>query len=166
MAARPRTAQDQPTLAPDVPRLAEIGLSDYAPYLMNRVMGRYNASIREEMARLGLTIPKMRALAVLSVMDGLMISQLAVHAIVEQSTLSRALDALEGDGLVRRVTDRGDGRATQVFVTEAGRRAFDTLWPHMAAAYLAMFKGIGAAEQKAFVATLHKIHANIRKHDF
>ena len=25
------------------PRLAEIGLTNYAPYLMNRIMGRYNA---------------------------------------------------------------------------------------------------------------------------
>jgi hypothetical protein len=65
------------------PRLGEIGLANYPPYLMNRIMGRYNAAIRAEMAKLGLTTPKMRALAVLSVMDGLVIGQLAVHALVE-----------------------------------------------------------------------------------
>ena len=48
------------------PRLGEIGLANYPPYLMNRIMGRYNASLRDEMADLGLTTPKMRALAVLS----------------------------------------------------------------------------------------------------
>jgi hypothetical protein len=37
---------------------------------MNRIMGRYNASLRDEMAELGLTTPKMRALAVLSVIEG------------------------------------------------------------------------------------------------
>ena len=148
MGTEPRMALAGPTAPPGIQRLADIGLSDYPPYLMNRIMGRYNASIRDEMARLGLTIPKMRALAVLSVMDGLMISQLAVHAIVEQSTLSRALDALESDGLVRRVTDTGDGRATQVFLTNAGRQAFDTLWPHMAAAYAAMFIGIGQPNRR------------------
>ena len=52
------------------PRLGEIGLDNYPPYLMNRIMGRYNAAIRAEMAKLGLTTPKMRALAVLSVMVG------------------------------------------------------------------------------------------------
>ena len=30
-------------------KLGEIGLSNYAPYLMNRIMGRYNASLRVEM---------------------------------------------------------------------------------------------------------------------
>ncbi|MFO1176448.1 MAG: MarR family transcriptional regulator [Paracoccaceae bacterium] len=150
----------------DLPGLAEIGLANYPPYLMNRIMGRYNASIRDEMAKLGLTTPKMRALAVLSVMDGQLIGQLAVHAIVEQSTLSRALDALQSEGLIRRETDPGDSRATRVFITQSGRAAFAALWPHMAEAYRAMFRGVSAEEQRVFVATLQKIHANIRKHDF
>ena len=47
--------------------LARMGLDGYAPYLMNRIMGRYNASFREEMAQMGLTTPKARALAVLTV---------------------------------------------------------------------------------------------------
>ena len=104
------------------PRLGEIGLGNYEPYLMNRVMGRYNASIRAEMAKLGLTTPKMRVLAVLSVMDGLLISQLAVHAITEQSTLSRALDAMQADGLVRREADPDDARRTRVALTDTGAR--------------------------------------------
>ncbi len=145
------------------PRLGEIGLANYPPYLMNRIMGRYNAAIRAEMAKLGLTTPKMRALAVLSVMDGQLIGQLAVHAIVEQSTLSRAVDALETEDLVRRQTDDADSRAVRVSITEAGRQAFQTLWPHMADTYQAMFAGIDPDEQRAFVATLQKIHANTRK---
>lgn len=148
------------------PKLGEIGLANYPPYLMNRIMGRYNAAIRDEMAKLGLTTPKMRALAVLSVMDGLPIGQLAVHAIVEQSTLSRAVDALQSEGLVRRETDAADNRTIRVFVTPAGRAKFEVLWPHMAQSYAAMFRGIDEDEQRAFVATLHKIHGNIRKHAF
>ncbi len=77
-------------------RLGEIGLQNYAPYLMNRIMGRYNASLREEMAALGLTTPKMRALAVLSVVDGPLIRELAVYAVVEQSTLSRRFGSIGG----------------------------------------------------------------------
>lgn len=149
-----------------MPRLGEIGLAHYPPYLMNRIMGRYNASIRAEMEKLGLTTPKMRALAVLSVMDGLLIGQLAVHAIVEQSTLSRALDGLQADGLIRREADATDSRAVRVFITEEGRARFEVLWPHMAETYLAMFRGIDEDERRAFVATLTKIHGNIRKHDF
>ena len=105
------------------------------------------------MAALGLTTPKMRALAVLSVMDGLAIGELAVYAVVEQSTLSRALDALAADGLVRRETDPTDSRTTRVFITDAGRAAFETLWPQMARHLRrGCSSGIDRDERRAFVA--------------
>jgi DNA-binding MarR family transcriptional regulator len=150
---------------PIEPRLGEIGLQNFAPYLMNRIMGRYNASLREEMAGLGLTTPKMRALAVLSVIDGPLIRELAVYAVAEQSTLSRALDALASEGLIRRETDASDSRATRVYITDAGRAAFETLWPHMAEAHARMFRGIPDEERRAFVGTLQKMLRNIRKHE-
>jgi len=65
-----------------LPGLGEIGLGNFAPYLMNRIMGRYNASLRADLAGLGLTTPKMRALAVLSVIDAPLIRELAVYAVV------------------------------------------------------------------------------------
>lgn len=148
-----------------ISRLGEIGLSNFAPYLMNRIMGRYNATIRLEMSALGLTTPKMRSLAVLSVIDGLQIRELAIYAVVEQSTLSRALDQLVADGLIRRETDANDSRVTRVFITDAGRAAFERIWPSMARAYSKMFTGVPDDERRAFVATLQKMLSNVRKHE-
>ncbi len=147
-------------------RLGEMGLENFAPYLMNRIMGRYNAGIQSELAVLGLTTPQMRSLAVLSVIDGILIRELAVYAVVQQSTLSRALDALDRDGLIRRVTDETDTRATRVFLTKSGRKTYERLWPYMADGYEAMFKGIDDAEKAAFVDTLKTMLRNIRQHDF
>ena len=132
---------------------------------MNRIMGRYNAALRDEMAGLGLTTPKMRALAVLSVIEGPLIRELAVYAVAEQSTLSRALDQLAGEGLIRREADAADSRATRVFITDAGRAHFETLWPRMVEAQERMFRGIPAEERRAFVGTLQKMLTNIRKHE-
>ena len=154
------------TPSPASQRLAEMGLENFAPYLMNRIMGRYNAAVQSEMAALGLTTPQMRSLAVLSVIDGILIRELAVYAVVQQSTLSRALDALARDGLIRREADAFDSRATRVFLTDAGRETYERLWPHMAEAYGAMFKGIDEAEKTAFIATLRTIMRNIRKNNF
>lgn len=150
----------------DAPRLGEMGLENFAPYLMNRIMGRYNAALSSEMAELGLTTPQMRSLAVLSVIDGILIRELAVYAVVQQSTLSRALDALVQSGMVRRDTDEQDSRASRIFITDAGRDAYERLWPHMSASYKAMFKGIEEAEKRAFVGILQTMLHNIRKHDF
>lgn len=156
-------SRQKPSVA--LPRLGEIGLTNYAPYLMNRIMGRYNASLRDEMADLGLTTPKMRALAVLSVVEGPLIRELSVFTVVEQSTLSRALDQLAADCLIRREADATDSRATRVHITAAGRAHFETLWPCMAEAHERMFRGIPADERHAFVATLQKMLTNIRKHE-
>lgn len=153
----------------DKPRpqdLADGGLDGFAPYLMNRIMGRYNAALQAEMAKLGLTTPQMRSLAVLSVRDGILIRELAVYAVVQQSTLSRGLDALSQNGLISRQPDPDDSRATRIFMTDLGRDAFERLWPHMSDAYQAMFVGINDSEKQAFVSTLQKMLKNIRKHDF
>ena len=147
------------------PKLGEVGLTNFAPYLMNRIMGRYNAGFREEMAEMGLTTPKARALAVLTVVEGPLIRELSVYAVTEQSTLSRALDQMQTDGLIRRETDSADSRAVRVYITEAGRAAFDDLWPHMAEAQARMVRGIPEDERRAFVATLQKMLVNIRKHE-
>ena len=142
-------------------RLGEMGLSGFAPYLMIRVISRFDATLRGELAAQGLTMPKMRALAVLSVIEGPLIRDLAIYTVTEQSTLSRALDGLASEGLIRRETDPQDSRGIRVYLTRAGRGAFERLWPHMAQGYAAMFRGIPEEERRAFVATLQKLLANV-----
>ena len=141
-------------------------LDDFVPYLMNRIMGRYNESLRQKMTSLDLTTPKMRALAVLSALDGIFINELAVYAVVEQSTLSRALDQLSADGLVKREIDSIDTRATRIYLTKTGLEAFKSLWPDMLSNYNEMFKNIDKDEKSQFIVTLRKILTNIRKHEF
>ena len=153
-------------VAEEHPLLGEIGLDNFAPYLMNRIMGRYNASLRQEMSELGLTTPKMRSLAVLAIRDGLLIRELAVYAVVEQSTLSRALDGLLASELVHAESDPDDNRGTRVFITSEGRDVFAKIWPSMANSYGQMFQGISETEQQGFVITLNKILRNVRKNKF
>lgn len=147
-------------------QLVEIGLENFPPYLMNRIMGRYNASIQEEMATLGLTTPQMRSLSVLTTNDGILIGELAVYTVVPQSTLSRALDSLERDGLIRREMDEVDNRAIRIFLTDLGREAYERLWPHMLQSYQTMFEGIDEEKKSMFLDTLQTILRNVRKHDF
>ena len=64
-----------------------------------------------------------------------------------------------------RAADANDSRATRVYITDTGRSTFETLWPHMAATYTRMFRGISDVERAAFVGTLQKMLINIRKHE-
>jgi len=152
-----------PPKAPET--LGEIGLWHFAPYLMNRIMGRYNADLGAALRDQGLTTSKMRTLAVLAVVPGLTINELSVYAVTEQSTMSRTLEALEKSGLVRRKERESDGRVREIYLTDAGRAEFDRAWPLMYASYERMFAGIPEPERAAFTAILQRILRNIRKHE-
>ncbi|TPM27073.1 MarR family transcriptional regulator [Mesorhizobium sp. B2-3-5] len=145
--------------------LGQIGLQQFAPYLMNRIMGRYNATLRDDFRRQGLTISQVRTLAVLSVTDGVTVNDLSVYTVIEQSTLSRTLDTLEGQGFVRREQGVSDSRIRHVFLTDEGRAEFTRAWPAMHDAFEAMFDDVDDAEYTALIATLQKMLKNIRKHD-
>ncbi len=147
------------------PGLADIGLDGYAPYLMNRIMGRYNSNLQAEISALGLSVTKMRVLAILSVKDGLPIGELGVYAVVEQSTISRALDDLVEKGHVRREADSEDKRSSRIYLSQSGRSSHLQLWPHMRECHDQMFAGIEEAEHDAFLRTLQKVLSNIRVHD-
>ncbi len=149
-----------------VEALGEIGLGNFVPYLMNRVIGRYNADLQGVLKQSNLTTAKMRTLAVLAVLPGLTINELSVYAVTEQSTMSRTLEAMEAAGLVRRVERSSDARVREIYLTEAGRAEFDRFWPIMWRDYHRMMEGIGAEERQQFLLTLQKMLNNIRHNEF
>jgi DNA-binding MarR family transcriptional regulator len=147
------------------PTMGEIGLNHFAPYLMNRIISRWNANMAEELREYELSTAKMRTLAVLSVSASLTINELSIFAVIEQSTMSRTLDSLEEQGYIRRTPRAEDMRIRDVTITEEGRAAFGRFWPTMYDSLLRMFDGIDEEEYRAFTGTLHKILLNIRKHE-
>jgi len=147
------------------PSLGEIGLNQFAPYLMNRVMARWNANMSDALKAHDMTTTKMRALAILSISSPLTINELSVYAVTEQSTMSRTLDSLEEQGYIRRTPRAEDMRIRDVTITEEGRTAFGRFWPTMYDSLVRMFDGIDEEEYRAFTGTLHKILLNIRKHE-
>lgn len=169
MSSRSADMADDP--APDptpdgVPALGEIGLEQFTPYLLNRISMRWNANLQPILRKKGLTTAHMRTLAVLSVSDGRTVNELSALTVIEQSTLSRALDVMEGKGLIERRVRESDARFIEVFITETGRQRFGEFWPSMFSNYQHMFNGIGEAEAARFNATMRKILTNIRKRPF
>jgi len=146
------------------PTLGEIGLDHFAPYLMNRAMGRWNAEMRAVLRAHGLTTAQMRALAVLSARPGLTVAELAVFTVTEQSTMSRTLDTLEARGLIARGDRPGDGRAREARVTTAGAAAFARFWPQMLDGYERMLDGVATPDREIFIRVLQQILRNIRRH--
>jgi DNA-binding MarR family transcriptional regulator len=149
-----------------VPTLGEVGLNHFVPYLINRIAACWNGNMQDVLLPFGMTAAQMRTLAVLSVMPGLTINELAVHAVTEQSTMSRTLDALEEQGLIRRQARPGDLRVREISITEEGRSRFGDVWRPMYEMYAHLFDGVGSDELRSFIGTLHKVLNNIRSNDF
>lgn len=147
------------------PTLGEIGLNHFAPYLMNRVIARWNANLADEMKEIDITTAKMRALAILSITPSVTINELSVFAVTEQSTMSRTLDSLEEQGFIRRQPRADDMRIRDVTITEDGRAAFEKVWPTMYDRFVGMFEGVDEEEYRAFINVLHRILRNIRKNE-
>jgi MarR family transcriptional regulator for hemolysin len=145
-----------------IPSMGELGLNQFTPYLLNRISADWNAALSEQLRAFGITTTKMRVLAVLSVSPGITINELSVLAVTEQSTMSRTLDALDEQGLIRRQAKTDDMRVREVYVTEAGQALFARLWPMMYGLYERQLRGIDPAEFRIFLSILHRMLRNAR----
>jgi DNA-binding MarR family transcriptional regulator len=146
------------------PSLGEIGLNQFAPYLINRISQTWTNHLADDLKSHEMTTTKMRALAILSISSPVTINELSLYSLTEQSTMSRTLDSLEEQAYIRRRPRPGDLRVRDVELTPRGREAFAKVWPMMYDLLLKMFDGVDNDEYKAFTATLHKMIQNIRKH--
>ena len=68
------------------------------------------------------------ALSMLSKCGPVRSSDLAKELFLDQSTVSRHVAHLEADGLVEKVADPYDGRATQLHLTDLGHKHIQDFW--------------------------------------
>jgi MarR family transcriptional regulator, transcriptional regulator for hemolysin len=146
--------------AGSLPSIGEIGLNQFATYLMNRVIATWNGEMQEALRDYDLTTVKMRTLAVLAITPGLTVNELSMFTVTEQSTMSRMLDAMEEQGFIRRQAREDDLRVREVHPTTQGREAFSQFWPTMYERFVKLFHGVGEDEYQAFIVTLHKLIRN------
>ena len=63
-----------------LPTLGEIGINQFAPYLMNRIAARWNANMAEALKAHDMTTTQMRALSILSLSSSVTINDSEPHA--------------------------------------------------------------------------------------
>ncbi|MGI3171088.1 MarR family winged helix-turn-helix transcriptional regulator [Pseudooceanicola sp. C21-150M6] len=141
-------------------------LEEFTPYLMNRIMARYNKGVESALKEVGVSVAQMRALAVLAEGGPCTINELSVLTVIKQSTLSRTLDAMETAGLILRAAQDGDNRYRMISLTVAGEAAYRAAWPAMLDMRDTMLRSLDAGERDHFNKTLLRIFYDIRHHDF
>ncbi|MGO4853055.1 MarR family winged helix-turn-helix transcriptional regulator [Phaeovulum sp. W22_SRMD_FR3] len=141
-------------------------LEAFTPYLMNRIMARYNRGVEDALKAVGVTVPQMRALTVLAEGGPFNINDLSVLTVIKPSTLSRTLDGMENTGLIRRETGDTDSRVRMIHLTEAGKIAHQTAWPEMERMRETMLASLTSEERVLLNTLLSRVLRGIRHHDF
>lgn len=139
---------DTPSESADAPFL-----DGYLLYLLARASSVASSQFHAALARQGISVPTWRVLAVLS--DGpATVGQLAEAVLLKQATLSKALDRLERDGLVRRQRRGADRRQVTVALTDAGAGLARDLIPQAMAHQQALLAPYDEGETQALIGVL------------
>lgn len=97
-------------------------VANYLAYLLARASFNVSAQFHAVLPQWRLSVPEWRVLACLiDDGEGLSVGQLAAMALMKQPRLTKVLDRMERDGLVRRRVAAGDRRRVTVHLTAAGR---------------------------------------------
>jgi DNA-binding MarR family transcriptional regulator len=90
---------------------------------------RITQFLEREMQGVGLTLAQIGLMAQIAVSSDDTLGALAQRSGLEQSTLSRNLRTLEGDGLIEIATVENDLRRRAVWLTESGARRLEAAIP-------------------------------------
>ena len=108
----------------------------------------------------GLKNTQFTALAVAEGHGPISISDLARAMEIERTTLTRNLQLLERDGLVR-LGPGVDGRSKTVVVTAKGKRRYEAAFPLWAAAQAQVVEAFGAKRWDSLRSELNAMRANL-----
>lgn len=144
-----------------LPPTSQDELENYLPYLVNRLADLGQTAQNRILGANGINLVMLRTLSILQIENSLTINEIAARTFTEQSSTSRAIDAMVSQGLVERRIPEHDQRKRVIVLTPAGRKQLMNSWPAMARYFDALSAGITAAERKAFRSVLTRMLANL-----
>lgn len=127
-----------------------------APWLLRRVNQRYGAAVAARLERAGLgTVPRPGYWALLALGSGARdASQLVAAMGVTKQAVSKVLESLAAEGLVRRTPHAADRRRSDLTLTSKGTRAVALIREALATTEHAFVAEVGADAWGTTVATL------------
>ncbi len=121
----------------------------------------YIRLLQDQLAKRGLSVAQYLHLRILWETDGLPQNEISHRLGIEKASSTGTLDALEAEGLIRRVRDATDRRRLLVSLTPKGEVLRDTILPF--ARQVADTAGNGASEEDlaAFFQTIDRMIVNL-----
>jgi DNA-binding MarR family transcriptional regulator len=153
----------RPTLAPLRGRAAaERTAEDAIPYLLRQVAERLGRSLNEALKPFDQASSVYRVLIALTRRNPARITELAELTLLEISTLSRSIDRMQADGLVKRSAGNEDARTVLVSLTAAGREFLEKILPAVNAQYEWSIHDVRPADLEAVRGVLKAMLRNLK----
>jgi len=133
------------------------------PYLLTRVTTRSNQLWIRKLRDHGLTIGRWQVLSVLSRFDGSRIGTIADLSGGEQPAVSRVVDQMQRDGLVKRRASLDDSRAVEVWITSQGRELLTELMPDAEAFVQRMVRTLSPDEILQLNSMLERLFGDLQE---
>lgn len=137
----------------------EAFVDGYLAFLLAKASHLVSGGFHRQLKELGVSIATWRILAVLR--DGARpVGELADRVLLNQPTLSKTLDRLERDGLIKRSRGAANRRSVTVSLQPRGRTLAATLVPMANAHEGEAFSALSPSERKALVRMLQRTIAS------
>jgi DNA-binding MarR family transcriptional regulator len=138
-----------------------LDLSDYLPYLINRIGAAFVAGYEPDLAQHGLSIAMWRVLAALSINGKQRQIDVADTTSIDVSTMSRLVTRLVSLGLVTRTRSDTNNREVSVELSPKGRALVNRLIPRARKLEADATAGISAADLAVTRETLRRMYRSM-----
>jgi len=131
-------------------------------YWLARVGGRYRGRMEDLLRPSGLDMPRWRVLMTLHQDRVASVSEIAAHSSEKLPTMTRIIQRMEADGLVRRRPRSGKERVMEVVLTGLGEAAGKEAWRCADTLYDTAFAGMTEDEIDQLTQLLERVAENLR----
>lgn len=134
-------------------------MKDYDEILiaLRRIMRATDLQSQQLSRQSGLTVPQLLVMQAIAKEGSPSTSTLARHIVVSQATVTRIIDRLERDGLVKREKSSKDKRVVNVRLTDAGHAKLEVAPEPLQAEFLRRYRELESWEQQMLKSSLLRV---------
>jgi DNA-binding MarR family transcriptional regulator len=145
---------------------ADFKVTENPVYVMNRILRGFHNYMTSALRPTGIKLPMWRVLWALQELGPQTVGELSDCTTIERSTLSRVIDAMEEDGLVRSEASESDRRYTKTYLTEKGEQRYAELLPMSLDLVRWAFEGFEEEEIVQLAEVLDRVRGNVERPAF
>jgi len=132
-------------------------------YLVAHIDHKYHEDMDKVLRKYGMTRPKYRVLHVLREHNPCNIGDLSDRAMIKKSTMSRIVERLRKEGLVKTTPNAADKRISDVALLPAGWAALEHVLMVGSRQFHRAIAGLTNKQIDTFIKTLHHVAENLNR---